>query len=52
MSLLNSSLQAMDIERNHSYTFTINRAKGPGYDTVSDAKLRSHLIQILILRLW
>jgi hypothetical protein len=38
MSLLNSSLQAMDIERNHSYTFTINRAKGPGYDTVSDAK--------------
>lgn len=39
MSLLNSSLQAMDIERNHSYTFTINRAKGPGYDTVSDAKI-------------
>ena len=39
MSLLNSSLQAMDIVRNHSYTFTIHKAKGPGYDTVSDAKI-------------
>ena len=28
----------MDLQRNHSYQFTIVTAKGPGYDTVEDAK--------------
>ena len=31
-------LYLMDILRNHSYTFTIIKAKGPGYDTIEDAK--------------
>ena len=36
--LVDGNYNLMDILRNHSYTFTIIKAKGPGYDTVEDAK--------------
>ena len=36
--LVDGKYNLMDILRNHSYTFTIIKAKGPGYDTVEDAK--------------
>lgn len=39
MVLVDSNVQYMDIKRNRSYTFTIKKAKGRGYDTVNDAKL-------------
>ncbi len=38
MALVNDNYHGIDILRNHSYTFTIVKAKGPGYDTVEDAK--------------
>lgn len=37
MALVNDKQQYMDIVRNAAYTFTITKAKGPGYDTVEDA---------------
>ena len=36
--LVDGNYNLMDILCNHSYTFTIIKAKGPGYDTVEDAK--------------
>lgn len=39
MAIVDTDLDAMDLLRNHSYTFTIINAKGPGYDTVDDAKV-------------
>lgn len=38
MAIVNKDAQLMDLQRNHSYLFTIVTAKGPGYDTVEDAK--------------
>ena len=39
MALVDTNLGLLDLERNKSYTFTIIRARGPGYDTVADAKV-------------
>lgn len=39
MAIVDTDLDAMDLLRNHSYTFTIINAKGPGYDKVDDAKV-------------
>lgn len=38
MVLVDDGLQPMELWRNRSYAFTINRVKGRGYDTVEDAK--------------
>lgn len=38
MAIVND-VQSLDIIRNHAYTFTIIAAKGPGYDTIEDAKV-------------
>lgn len=39
MSIVDTDLALMILERNKSYTFTIRKAHGPGYDTVADAKV-------------
>ncbi len=39
MAIVNTALESMDILRNRAYTFTIIAAKGPGYDTMGDAKV-------------
>lgn len=39
MAIVDNVIQKMDIYRNHAYTFTITKVKGPGYDTIEDAKV-------------
>lgn len=39
MAIVDNGVQPIDLIRNCAYTFTINRVKGPGYDTVEDAKV-------------
>lgn len=39
MAIVNTSQVLLDLGRNKSYTFTIIKARGPGYDTVADAKV-------------
>ncbi|WP_293666305.1 FimB/Mfa2 family fimbrial subunit [uncultured Parabacteroides sp.] len=39
MALVDDALQPLNILRNRAYTFTIKTVKGPGYDTVEDAKV-------------
>ena len=39
MAIVDKNLNAIDLSRNKSYTFTIIKAKGPGYDTMADAKV-------------
>lgn len=39
MALVDDLLQPLNILRNRAYTFTIKKVKGPGYDTVADAKV-------------
>ena len=39
MAIVNTALESMNILRNRAYTFTIIAAKGPGYDTMGDAKV-------------
>lgn len=39
MAIVNTALESMNIVRNRAYTFTIITAKGPGYDTMGDAKV-------------
>ena len=39
MAIVDDDTRTMDVLRNHSYVFTITAAKGPGYDTVEDAKV-------------
>lgn len=39
MVIVNTALQPINIVRNRAYTFTITKAKGPGYDTMGDAKV-------------
>lgn len=38
MAVIDKDGYLMDILRNREYTFTISKVKGPGYDTVEDAK--------------
>ena len=38
MAIIDDAFLPMDIRRNCEYTFTINTAKGRGYDTIEDAK--------------
>lgn len=38
MALVDNALQPLNILRNRAYKFTIKTVKGPGYDTVADAK--------------
>lgn len=38
MAIVDKSLNTMDLLRNKSYTFTITKAKGPGYEKIGDAK--------------
>ena len=38
MAIVDDDTRTMDVLRNHAYVFTITAAKGPGYDTVEDAK--------------
>lgn len=37
VGIIDDDEQYIDVVRNHAYTFTINTAAGPGYDTVADA---------------
>lgn len=39
MAIVDTNQALMVLERNKSYTFTIRKAHGPGYDTVADAKV-------------
>lgn len=50
MAIVNKDVQLMDLQRNHSYQFTIVTAKGPGYDTVEDAKASKPSTQLWIMR--
>lgn len=50
MAIVNKDVQLMDLQRNHSYQFTIVTAKGPGYDTVEDAKPLNLPTQLWIMR--
>ena len=39
MAIVDDTLQSMNILRNRAYKFTIKTVKGPGYDSVEDAKI-------------
>lgn len=39
MAIVDDDTRTMDVLCNHAYIFTITAAKGPGYDTVEDAKV-------------